>query len=58
VVGDAIWDMLAAKRSGMLGVGLLTGGTSRSALTEAEAYPTECIMMPRSSMQKGMSSAL
>jgi HAD superfamily hydrolase (TIGR01509 family) len=38
VVGDAVWDMLAAKRSGMLGVGLLTGGTSRSALTEAGAY--------------------
>jgi HAD superfamily hydrolase (TIGR01549 family) len=38
VVGDAVWDMLAAKRSGMLGIGLLTGGSSHSALTEAGAY--------------------
>jgi HAD superfamily hydrolase (TIGR01549 family) len=38
VVGDAVWDMLAAKRSGMLGVGLLTGGTGRTELIEAGAY--------------------
>jgi HAD superfamily hydrolase (TIGR01509 family) len=26
VVGDAVWDLLAARRAGMLSVGLLTGG--------------------------------
>jgi HAD superfamily hydrolase (TIGR01509 family) len=38
VVGDAVWDMLAARRSGMLGVGLLTGGMGRAELTQAGAY--------------------
>ena len=38
VVGDAVWDMLAAQRSGMLGIGLLTGGISRDELTVAGAY--------------------
>jgi HAD superfamily hydrolase (TIGR01509 family) len=38
VVGDAIWDMLAARRSGMLGVGVLTGGIGRAELTQAGAY--------------------
>jgi phosphoglycolate phosphatase-like HAD superfamily hydrolase len=26
VIGDAVWDLLAARRARMLGVGLLTGG--------------------------------
>ena len=26
VVGDAVWDLLAARRASMLGIGLLTGG--------------------------------
>jgi HAD superfamily hydrolase (TIGR01509 family) len=26
VIGDSIWDMLAARRCGALGVGLLSGG--------------------------------
>ncbi len=26
VIGDAVWDLLAARRAGMLSVGLLTGG--------------------------------
>jgi HAD superfamily hydrolase (TIGR01509 family) len=38
VVGDAVWDLLAAKRSGMLGIGVLTGGTGRTELTQAGAY--------------------
>lgn len=38
VVGDSIWDMLAARRAGFLGVGVLTGGSSRSQLVEAGAY--------------------
>ena len=38
VVGDAVWDMLAARRSGMLGIGVLTGGMGRSELIQAGAY--------------------
>jgi HAD superfamily hydrolase (TIGR01509 family) len=38
VVGDAIWDMLGARRSGMLGVGVLTGGIGKAELTQAGAY--------------------
>jgi phosphoglycolate phosphatase-like HAD superfamily hydrolase len=38
VVGDTVWDMLAARRSGMLGIGLLTGGIGGTELTEAGAY--------------------
>ena len=26
VVGDAVWDLLAARRAGMLSIGLLSGG--------------------------------
>jgi HAD superfamily hydrolase (TIGR01509 family) len=35
VVGDSVWDFLAARRAGMEGVGLLTGGNDRSELTAA-----------------------
>ncbi|HYQ81827.1 MAG TPA: HAD family hydrolase [Anaeromyxobacteraceae bacterium] len=38
VVGDAVWDLLAARRAGMLGVGLLTGGYGREELLAADAY--------------------
>jgi phosphoglycolate phosphatase-like HAD superfamily hydrolase len=38
VVGDAVWDMLAARRSEMLGVGVLTGGSGEAELTRAGAY--------------------
>jgi HAD superfamily hydrolase (TIGR01509 family) len=38
VVGDAIWDVLAARRAGALAVGLLTGGYSLAELTDAGAY--------------------
>jgi len=38
VVGDAVWDLLAARRSGMLGIGVLTGGIGRTELTQAGAY--------------------
>jgi HAD superfamily hydrolase (TIGR01549 family) len=37
VVGDSIWDILAARRAGALGVGLLSGGTSREELELAGA---------------------
>jgi len=38
VVGDAVWDMLAARRSAMLPVGVLSGGIGKAELTEAGAY--------------------
>ena len=38
VVGDAVWDVLAARRAGMLSVGLLSGGYGESELTSAGAY--------------------
>lgn len=38
VLGDATWDLLAARRAGMLGIGLLTGGYSESELIAANAY--------------------
>lgn len=38
VVGDAVWDLLAARRAGMLSVGLLSGGYGKEELTEAGAF--------------------
>ena len=38
VVGDAVWDLLAARRAGMLGVGLLSGGYGEAELSQAGAY--------------------
>jgi HAD superfamily hydrolase (TIGR01509 family) len=38
VVGDSIWDLLAAQRAGSLGVGLLSGGYGREELEAAGAY--------------------
>jgi HAD superfamily hydrolase (TIGR01509 family) len=38
VVGDAVWDLLAARRANMLGVGLLSGGYGDDELTRAGAY--------------------
>ena len=38
VVGDSVWDMLAARRAGALGVGLLTGGYGEDELVRASAY--------------------
>jgi HAD superfamily hydrolase (TIGR01549 family) len=37
-VGDAIWDLLAARRAGMLSLALLTGGYSKDELLAAGAY--------------------
>jgi phosphoglycolate phosphatase len=37
VVGDAVWDMEAARRAGHPAVGVLTGGISRCELVEASA---------------------
>ena len=38
VVGDSIWDLLAAQRAGSLGIGLLSGGYGREELEQAGAY--------------------
>jgi phosphoglycolate phosphatase-like HAD superfamily hydrolase len=37
VVGDSIWNMLAARRACALGVGLLSGGFSEDELVRASA---------------------
>jgi HAD superfamily hydrolase (TIGR01509 family) len=37
-VGDSVWDLLAARRGRMLGVGLLSGGYGQEELERAGAY--------------------
>jgi HAD superfamily hydrolase (TIGR01549 family) len=49
IVGDSIWDMLAARRARSLGVGLLSGGYGRDELETAGAYrvyedPTDLLL--------------
>ena len=38
VVGDSVWDLLAARRASALGVGLLSGGYGQEELERAGAY--------------------
>jgi phosphoglycolate phosphatase-like HAD superfamily hydrolase len=38
VVGDSVWDLLAARRANALGVGLLSGGYGQDELNSAGAY--------------------
>jgi beta-phosphoglucomutase-like phosphatase (HAD superfamily) len=38
VVGDSVWDILAARRAHMLGIGLLSGGYGEEELTRAGAF--------------------
>lgn len=38
VVGDSVWDLLAARRAGALGIGLLSGGYGFDELQSAGAY--------------------
>ncbi len=38
VVGDSTWDMLAARRAGALGIGMLTGGFAATELVEGHAF--------------------
>jgi len=38
VVGDAVWDLLAARRAGMLSVGLLSGGYGEDELVTSGAF--------------------
>jgi HAD superfamily hydrolase (TIGR01509 family) len=40
VVGDAVWDLLAARRAGMLSIGLLSGGYGADELQAAGAFRT------------------
>jgi HAD superfamily hydrolase (TIGR01509 family) len=38
VVGDSVWDLLAARRAQSIGIGLLSGGYGREELERAGAY--------------------
>jgi HAD superfamily hydrolase (TIGR01509 family) len=38
LVGDSVWDLLAARRAGALGIGLLSGGYGREELIYAGAF--------------------
>ena len=38
VVGDAVWDLLAARRANMLSIGLLSGGYGADELSRAGAF--------------------
>lgn len=38
VVGDSVWDMLAARRARLLGIGLLSGGYGTDELERSGAY--------------------
>lgn len=38
VVGDSVWDILASRRAGAFGIGLLSGGYGREELVAAGAY--------------------
>ena len=38
MVGDSVWDLLAARRAHALGVGLLSGGYGQDELERAGAY--------------------
>jgi HAD superfamily hydrolase (TIGR01509 family) len=38
VVGDSIWDLLAAQRAGSLGIGVLSGGYGADELQRSGAY--------------------
>ena len=42
VVGDSVWDLLAARRAGSLGIGLMSGGYGREELER----PARCGSMP------------
>ncbi|MFG1679058.1 HAD family hydrolase [Nonomuraea sp. NPDC049269] len=38
VVGDSVWDLLAARRAGALGIGVLSGGYGREELERTGAF--------------------
>jgi phosphoglycolate phosphatase-like HAD superfamily hydrolase len=37
MVGDSVWDMIAARRAGIPGIGLLSGGIAQQELRDAGA---------------------
>jgi phosphoglycolate phosphatase-like HAD superfamily hydrolase len=37
MVGDAVWDMIAARRAGIPGIGVLSGGITQEQLRDAGA---------------------
>jgi len=43
VLGDSIWDMIAAQRARGLGVGLLSGGYGEEELARAVVYGTAVV---------------
>jgi phosphoglycolate phosphatase-like HAD superfamily hydrolase len=38
VIGDSVWNLLAARRVGCLGIGVLSGGYGREESQEVGAY--------------------
>ena len=38
VVGDSVWDLLAARRASAIGIGVMSGGYGREELERAGAY--------------------
>ncbi len=38
VIGDSVWDLLAARRARALGIGVLSGGYGQDELQSAGAY--------------------
>jgi HAD superfamily hydrolase (TIGR01509 family) len=38
VIGDSVWDLLAARRAGCLGIGVLSGGYGKEELEQVGAY--------------------
>ena len=38
MVGDSVWDLLAARRAGRSGIGVLSGGYGTEELERAGAY--------------------
>ena len=43
VVGDSVWDLLAAQRAGALGIGLLSGGYGREERERSGAAYRVCV---------------
>ena len=59
VVGDSVWDLLAAQRARALGIGLLSGGYGKEELERAGAFrvyedPGDLIAPPRRGRHQGL----
>jgi HAD superfamily hydrolase (TIGR01509 family) len=59
VVGDSVWDLLAARRARALGIGLLSGGYGQDELERAGAYQVyqDCADLRRHLDEVGVRSA-